>query len=79
MSYATQSYEDFGSFKCQFCHATFSKADPLHGSSGFCCQCEIALGLLKIHDNEEANKLERLRTRAVISQYNHAFNNSPMP
>lgn len=79
MSYAEQSYEDFGKFTCQSCRVEFPKAHLKHGSSGFCTQCEIALGLLKIHDSEEENRLEQLRTRAVISQYNHAFNNPPMP
>lgn len=79
MSYAEQLYEDFGRFICKSCHTTFPKADPLHGSSGFCSQCEIALGLVKIHATEEENRLEQLRTRAVIGKYNQAFNNPPMP
>lgn len=64
----------FGEFICKSCGATFHKADPQHGASGMCSQCEIAHGLIKIHgDDEEANARERRDTKMVIARYRAAF------
>lgn len=65
---------DFGEFTCKSCGSTFDKADPKHGASGMCCQCEIGHGLIKIHgDDEEANAREQRDTKMVIARYRSAF------
>ena len=62
-----------GEFTCKNCHTTFEKATPTHGAGGYCCQCEIALGILLIHDTPEENHIEQIRTRAAINGYVRAF------
>lgn len=65
---------DYGEFTCNSCGATFERADPKHGASGMCCQCEIAHGLIKIHgDNEETNAREQRETKIVIVKYKAFF------
>lgn len=74
MSDHPEQHWDYGEFTCNSCGATFERANPKHGASGMCCQCEIAKGLVKLHgDDEEANARERRDTAAMIAQYKAAF------
>lgn len=65
MSYAEQGYH--GSFECKGCLMTFDKADPNHGASGYCCQCEIARGMILLHKTDEENREEQIRTKIAIA------------
>lgn len=66
---------DFGEFTCRNCRMTFQKASADHGSTGLCCQCQIAFGEIKIHATDEENKQEERRTRHMLEVYKAAFPN----
>lgn len=64
---------DFGEFTCRNCTATFPKADPAHGASGYCAQCEIALGIVRLHESDANNASEQARARGAVAAYRRAL------
>lgn len=66
MSYPEQSH---GEFTCENCLTRFQKGTPTHGDSGYCTQCEIALGMLAIHHTPEENLNEQRQTARMIANY----------
>lgn len=60
-------------FTCNYCGLATNKATESHGDSGYCVQCEIAFGLIKIHKDPEENQMERVLTMAIVTNYRMAM------
>lgn len=56
-------------YTCKSCGASFERDTP----ERLCMQCQIVFGLVTLHDTEERNKIEQMRTRDNIRRYGDAF------
>lgn len=61
--------KNMNEYTCKSCGASFERDTP----ERFCMQCQIVFGLVTLHDTEERNKIEQMRTRDNIRRYGDAF------
>lgn len=60
-------------YTCNSCGASFRRDRQESGCVRLCMQCQIAFGLVNLHDTPERNKIEQMRTLENIRRYGETF------